>query len=104
MPARLRLANKESEVSKFFIVSYDLFNQKDYDKIEERIKSVSTGFLKPLYTVYIIRSPIPLLELRTKLEQSLDNDDRMLVVEVDVCRIASYNLEDEAIQWIERNC
>lgn len=90
-------------MSKFFIVSYDLFNKKDYSKIEENIKAVSTKFVKPLFTVFIIRSSVPLLELRTALTESLDSDDKLLVVEVLIENIASYNLDDEAIQWIDGN-
>lgn len=91
-------------MNNFFIVSYDLFNEKDYDKIEKSIEATSNGFTKLLFTVFIIRSSKSFIELRDTLEKALDKDDKMLVSEVDVCRIASYNLEDEAIQWIERNC
>lgn len=91
-------------MSNFFIVSYDLFNEKDYAKIEKSIEAISYDFIKPLFTVFIIRSTYSYAELRETLEKALDRDDRLLVAEVDVCRIASYNLEDEAIQWIERNC
>lgn len=91
-------------MSKFFIVSYDLFNKKDYDKIEKSIETASDDFTKLLFTVFIVRSSKSFSELRETLEKALDRDDKLLVAEVDICRIASYNLEDEAIEWIERNC
>lgn len=91
-------------MSKFFIVNYDLFNKKDYAKIEKSIEMVSDDFTKLLFTVFIIRSTYSYAELRETLEKALDRDDKLLVAEVDVSHIASYNLEDEAIQWIERNC
>ena len=91
-------------MSKFFILSYDLFNKKDYAKIEKSIEAVSDDFIKPLFTVFIIMSTYSYAELRETLEKALDRDDKLLVAEVDVSHIASYNLEHEAIQWIERNC
>lgn len=91
-------------MSKFFIVSYDLFNKKDYDKIEESIEATSDSFTKLLFTVFIIRSSKSFIELRDTLEKALDKDDKMLVAEVDVCSIASYNLEIEVINWIEGYC
>ncbi|HEK0966005.1 TPA: CRISPR-associated endonuclease Cas2 [Proteus mirabilis] len=62
-----------------YLISYDLIKEKDYEKIYDAIKSFGT-WARVTESVWIVVSDLSCSELRDKLSEYMDNDDRLFVL------------------------
>lgn len=74
---------------KYFIVSYDLHRVRDYDAVERGIDVACIDYVKPLESVYILKtnSDKRASEVRDTITRYMDSDDSLLVIE---CNINSW--------------
>ena len=86
-----------------YLVSYDLNTPgKDYSLLYASIKELSGSWWHYLDSTWFIRTELPPSVLRDKLRQVLDSTDQIIIIKVTL-PWASYNLSDEAVQWLKNN-
>ena len=90
---------------KTFIISYDLGipeNRSSYINIADGIKKLYSPWAKPLQSVWIIKSNKTAGQIRDDLSRYLDNNDKLLVIEV-VKHWGTYNISKEVTDWMKNN-
>lgn len=89
----------------YFIVTYDLVRNKDYDRIESAINKVSNGVCKKiLETVWVIRTSYTKAgDLRDFLAKHIDSDDELFVVGLgdSVVPWAATRIDKDASEWLK---
>jgi len=89
---------------KTYLISYDLGvpeTSESYKKLIAYIKSFDL-WAKPLYSVWFVKSDKTAGEIRDGIKKFLDENDRLLVIEV-VRNWGTYNIEKEVTDWMENN-
>lgn len=86
-----------------YIVSYDLQRPgKDYSTLIEHLKSYP-GWAKPLESVWLIKSSLGISDFTNQISIKIDQNDKLIVVEVTKKPVAWVNLDQEVINWINKN-
>lgn len=75
-----------------YLISYDLINTKNYQALHQAITQVALQYCKPLLSVYIIKSRYSSVQIRDFLQQSIDKDDKILVIKTDMYDWATVNV------------
>ncbi len=90
---------------KHYLISYDLHKERNYERIEEGVVIVSNGeFTKPLATVFIIKSNLPIKILRDTLLAYVDLDDSIFVIELSLfSKWEGFNISPEVAKWIDES-
>lgn len=69
----------------YYVISYDLMNaHKNYLAVFKAIQSVSSDWIKPLKSFFVIQSLYSADLVAQEITKSLDSDDRLFVVECDI--------------------
>lgn len=87
------------------LVSYDLMAPgKDYDKLWSHLRAYP-DYIKPLESVWLIKTALSAEEVRNKVKLYIDSNDRLLVVNVTGDSAAWQNLIGDAAhtKWIKEN-
>ena len=86
-----------------YIVSYDLQRPgKDYSTMIEHLKSYP-GWAKPLESVWLIKSSLDISNLRNQIAVKIDQNDKLIVVDVTKKPAAWINLDKEVVDWINKD-
>lgn len=85
---------------KTYLVSYDLINKKKYAQLADTLKTYS-AWAKPLESVWLIRSNESASDIRHDLKMELDNDDKLIVIEVTNMFWATYNISAKVTEWMK---
>lgn len=75
-----------------YLISYDLIQTKNYHALHKAITQVALQHCKPLLSVYIIKSHYSSVQIRDFLQKSIDKDDKLLVIKVDISDWATFNI------------
>lgn len=70
---------------KTYLISYDLGmpeNHSDYSALSEHIKSLYTLWARPVKSVWIVKTASTAGEIRDSIKTVLDNNDKLIVVEL----------------------
>ena len=88
-----------------YLISYDLHKERNYKRIEEGIAKISNGgFTKPLATVFIIKSSLPIRIIRDTLLAYVDLDDSVFVMELSLfSKWEGFNIPSEVAKWINES-
>lgn len=87
-------------MQKCYIISYDLRNKRDYEKLYDTIKSYSNWahILESLWAVVTTQSAV---EVRNKLALNMDSDDGLFVIQSS--GIAAWKNVLCKDQWLKNN-
>lgn len=88
-----------------FLISYDLGLPEiysDYKILKKYIKSY-IYWAKPLQSVWFIRTTKSVVEVRDEIKLRIDNNDKVLVIDVTGKSWASNNLSKEVTNWMKNN-
>jgi len=67
---------------KLYLISYDLIKGKDYKRLIDEIKRKYKPRSKPLESVWIIKSSTSCSEVFDNLSNYVDEDDKLIVLEL----------------------
>lgn len=85
---------------KTYVVAYDLLNEGgDYGPFFRAIQAVE-AYSRPLESAWIIRSRLPLTDVARGLSASLDQEDRLLIVECND-HAAWRALMPTTVEWLD---
>ena len=88
-----------------YLISYDLGipeTTKDYQLLIDYIKSYGT-WAKPLYSEWFIKTNKTPAVVRQEISNLIDNNDKVLVINVTGADWSSYNLSEEVTKWMKDN-
>lgn len=85
-----------------YLISYDLIDKKNYEKLFEGIKAISNGNCRVLESVWVIGHNGPSSEIRDSLKSYIDSDDKLLVLKL-TGESAWRNLGDSKSAWLKEN-
>lgn len=90
-----------SPIPKTYIVAYDLLDEgEDYGPFFQTMQAVES-YARPLNSVWIIKSRVPMADLARALSARLQRDDRLLMVECDG-HAAWRALTPATVEWLEK--
>ena len=76
-----------------YLLSYDLHNKRNYERIQEGIQHLTTyGDVKPLESLFVFRTHLKAEEIRNILANYTDKDDSIFVIKTDISDWASKNI------------
>lgn len=81
----------------YYVVSYDLIDEKDYPKIQNAINSVSYDWVRPLLSFFVIKTTWEREPIMRKLMTATDKDDKIFLVECDIDTWLSVNVSQQAV-------
>ncbi|MBI1450407.1 hypothetical protein IL972_00445 [Acinetobacter sp. FL51] len=84
----------------FYLVSYDLIQDKNYEILIDAIKSIANGYCKPLKSAWIIGNSGTSSEVRDYLLGYIDSDDKLLVTKLSGEAAWTISIGNENAQWI----
>jgi hypothetical protein len=85
-----------------FIISYDLNNAKNYDKLHKAINAFH-NVCPVLKSAWMIETQVTSLSIATYLNSFIDDDDEILVSEI-VDGSTAFKVNDaNAYNWLETN-
>lgn len=88
---------------KTILVSYDLRAPgKDYNRLWEHLRSYG-DYIKPLESFWFLRTLYSAKDVKNKVRQYIDTNDRLMVIDVTGDAAAWYGLGDQYSQWIKTN-
>ena len=87
---------------KSYLVSYNLDDENDYDKISGCLKSFSE-WCKIFQRIWIIKSNENQEVIRNLLINSINNKGRILVVDITNSIWYGFNLNDKVVDWMKEN-
>lgn len=88
-------STKQEHNMNCYLISYDLIDEKNYPALHQAITKVALQYCKPLLSVYIIKSNYDYVEIRDLLQQSIDKDDKLLVIKADGRAWATLNISED---------
>jgi len=82
------------------LVSYDLMRPgKNYQPVYDYLESFSDR-VKPLQSVYLIRTAKTAVQVRDELIAKVDSNDKILVIRIDTSMWGTFNLPNTA-KWLK---
>lgn len=88
------------------IISYDLGGPEtsaSYRKLAEFLSSISSDYIKPLESYWIINTDWSCVEIRDATSKYLDSNDKLLVVDCPKIIAAWKGLDGSDSQWLHRH-
>lgn len=82
---------------KKILVSYDLVMAKDYDKVYKYLKEFSC--IKPLESLWLLKTNLTVTEIRDNLISLTDNDDKIIVLDITSSSWATSHLPKTS-EWL----
>lgn len=88
-----------------FLISYDLIAPgQHYPQVHEAIKAINpNSWAKPLESVWLVKSELTAPNVRDKVMPAMDQNDKLMVIEITKDLVAAWNLSDKVWAWIEKN-
>ena len=87
-----------------YLVTYDLSgpeSRRDYERLYDAIKQISGAYAHLTESSWVVSSSTgPPSDIRDRLRQVMDDNDKLLVVEL-TGRAAWYGLTDKQSNWIK---
>ena len=84
-----------------YLISYDLMKPgKDYTNLISHIKKYSK-WAHPLESVWLIKSPLTSVQIRNSVQAHIDQNDKVLVVDVTSRSATWINLPTDVSNWIQ---
>ena len=88
---------------KKILISYDLLKpNKDYQKLHDYIKSFEK-WAKPLESLWVVMTGKAYDKVRDELKQHVDENDKLLVVDITGDSAAWFNLPEKVTRWLRDN-
>jgi len=84
----------------YYLVSYDLIKDKNYESLINAIKSIADGYCNPLRSVWIIGNLGTSKDVRDHLLKSIDSDDKLLVTKLSGEAAWTTSIGSENAKWI----
>lgn len=84
-----------------YVVSYDLIKRKNYPELINVLQSFN--FWHCLGSTWIIKSDSSAKELATLLLQHIDDDDKLIVLEVGADCAWTTSFEKQCLDWLSQN-
>lgn len=85
----------------YYMISYDLQKEKDYDRVFEGIKKISKDvWCKPLLSAFIIYSEHDWRYVRDFMLAYIDSNDKLFVIKVDKSQWGSWNIPKDVEDWL----
>jgi autonomous glycyl radical cofactor GrcA len=84
-----------------YVVSYDLIEDKNYEAIIEKIKSLGS-WAKPLESFWLLDSSKSASEIRDLLQTVVDQDDKIIVIQLGDYW-ATNNISKEVTKWMKKH-
>lgn len=82
-----------------YLISYDLITPgQKYEKVHALIKSYGT-WAKPLESTWLVKTNETVQDVRGKVLNALDKNDKLLVVEV-TRNASAYGIPEEVWKWM----
>lgn len=66
----------------YFAITYDLINQKDYQKLWDEMERLNA--IKSLNSFYLLEASNTATQIKNHLENFIDDDDRVMVIEFSI--------------------
>lgn len=88
------------EIMNFYLISYDLIQDKNYKGLIDAIKSIANGYCTPLKSVWLIGNSGTSSEVRNYLSGYIDSDDKLLVVKLSDEAAWTTSIGNDNAQWI----
>jgi hypothetical protein len=82
---------------RYYIISYDLIDNKDYEKIRMAIDYVSIDWVRPLLSFFVIKTNWERKPIFHHLIKATDKDDKIFLVECDIDTWLSVNVSQQAV-------
>ena len=89
-----------------YLITYDLGGpetEQSYNKIISMIKAVFPVWARPQKSVWIVKSYRPIAEVRDGIVPFVDNNDKLLVIDITKDTWATYNQSSEINTWLKTN-
>lgn len=97
------LINIKTKTVKTILVSYDLVAPgRNYDELLDHLRSYS-GYCNPLESFWLVRTSFSETEVRDKVANFLDSNDKLLVMDVSGDAAAWRGLSSDNATWIKNN-
>lgn len=88
---------------KSYLVTYNLNNYaKYYSPLSDRLKGFPR-WAKIFQRTWIICSSMPVGRIRTILSNVIEDEGRILVVEITNSNWAALNIDDKVVEWMKEN-
>ena len=82
------------------LISYDLQAPgKDYSRLWEHLKSYR-NWAKPLESMWLLRTALTAIQVRDAAVKHVDQNDKIVAVDVTGKQVAWNNLSSDILQWI----
>lgn len=88
-----------------YLISYDLGvpeTSEDYKKLIDCIKSFG-DWAKPLYSVWFVKSNKTTSEIRDKIKEETDANDRLMVIQVTGDDWSTKGVSKNVTNWMHNN-
>jgi hypothetical protein len=85
-----------------YLISYDLIRGRDYERLIQAIKDYP-NWAKPLESLWLIKTSETVAQVRDRLINHVDADDKIFVIDVTGRAWGTYNVNNEVIDWIKNN-
>jgi len=82
-----------------YVISYDLIEDKNYEDLIERIKSLGT-WAKPLESFWLVVSDSSASAIRDTLKGVVDKDDKIIIIKLGD-DWATYNISQKVTDWMK---
>lgn len=87
----------------FYLVSYDLIKNKNYDELQKKIETADE-WCKPLKSLYIIKSDLSANQIINILQNTIDADDRLIVSRLSISKASAWlHMTPEVSIWLKAN-
>lgn len=80
---------------RYYIISYDLIDNKDYEKIRMAIDYVSIDWVRPLLSFFVIKTNWERKPILHHLIKATDKDDKIFMIECDIATWQSVNIRND---------
>lgn len=88
-----------------YLISYDLGlpeNHSSYIELASRIKSFHPNWARPVKSVWIVKSDKNARQIRDQIKQGLDQNDKVIIVELKGSSWGTYNISKEVTDWLRK--
>lgn len=87
-----------------FFVSYDLIKpEKNYEALATAIRNSSGSWARVQYSLWYVKANMTAAQLAQRLWNSMDANDKLLVIDASNNIAAWYNLDDTVEKYIKSN-
>ncbi len=85
-----------------YLITYDLIDDKDYEKLIDAIKSIANGYTNPLKSVWIIGHNGSAMDIVKALSPHIDSDDKLLVTKVTEDTAWTKTIREKSREWLRK--